>query len=178
MTDSPFSKPQITNGIFMVVGQLAVNWGHLEFSLKALSSVIYGDFGGKDVEPELPQEFVRRTRFIRDWLTKAPNELIEVVPQLKTLLDRVANLNQYRDDVIHGYLSAFDERTGKITFVVLSRTPGKDFHIAKERSVTGMQLLEIGVQAGEIGHQITNITAGLLAISSGPDEAKDFLGKL
>ena len=81
------------------------------------------------------------------------------------LLDRIGNLSDYRHDVIHGYLAEYDPQTELMTFISLDRDPSKVVYKIKERRVPPLKLLELGVDASMIGHQLATVTQGLLAIS-------------
>ena len=178
MAESPFSRTDITTAMFTTVGQLSVNWSLMEFTINALVAIIFKSFDGQKILETLPWEFTKKTRFLREWLKTKPDVVKDIQANLLAELDRVGSIVQYRDDVIHGHLSAYDDETKTITFIVIDRDNEKTTHLTRERKVTAMKLLEVGVEAGEIGHNLVNVVVGLIGIAYGPDEANNLLSKL
>ena len=99
--ESPFRSHELNQAIFTTVGQLAVNWALMEFSLDALVSVIFHDFEGRKVEPELPRELSRKVRFVRSFLATSPEVVHTIKDDLLKEMDRLSNL---REPLINRYL--------------------------------------------------------------------------
>lgn len=169
---------EVTQEMYTTIGTLSAKWSMMEFNLDALNTVLYQDFAGNKVEPELPREFVRKTRFLFKILESPPTVLLPVKDQLVSILGKIGNLSQYRHDIIHGYPSRYEPKTKKFTFVSLSPTPEKTQLQVHERHVTTQKMQDIGGEALAIGAALALITVELLKSAHGPEDLKDLLSAL
>ena len=109
---------EVTHAAFLAVGQLTVQWGLMEFNINALNSLLFSDFGGRNFEVELPYEFSRKTSFIRKCFGTIPT-LNQLKDNVTPLLDKIANIADYRNDIIHGYMTRFEPNSNRLVFLSL-----------------------------------------------------------
>jgi hypothetical protein len=151
---------EVVMGVYMTVGQLAVNWSLLEFSMDTVIATIFHEAGGKDVEKKLPLHLADKLSFLKRSLELPA--LARYSARGRELLDDVERLKDTRHHIIHGYFSAYSEAGHIITFVRLSLEEDKRMHIVHERGYTAVQLLARGKEAGDIAHRFKNFCLELI----------------
>jgi hypothetical protein len=149
----------------------------MEFSLNALISVLYRDFNGNTLEPLLPLEFKKRSQFLRRCFNELP-ALGAIRDNAISTLNRLNEIAAFRDDVVHGYISAYDPNKFELTFISLNRDKSKTSFMMHVRKVTAGKLLELGAEANLIGHDLGQLANGLLDVSAGDKDLHDVLRKL
>jgi hypothetical protein len=135
-----FPPPEITQPIYGAIGQIAIHWALLEFSLDGITNIIFMDAGGKSID-DLPVSLKRKTGFVKRCLTKLDclSDFQEGT-QLMIDIDREAKL---RNDVIHGYIAGFNQATNELHFVKLKAY--KNQHIQEVTIYTFFELLGCGL---------------------------------
>jgi hypothetical protein len=165
----------LTKQAFETVGHMAVQWGMMEFALDALIAVLFHDFDGKSIAKELPRRFVDKTRFVTSMLAVPDGAVKLHSRELDSIVGKLGNMSQFRHDVIHGFLSRYEPHKALYVFVTMDRTNDKLHHLARERRMTGAELMEIGWDAQSVSERITRIVVELLKAKYRQDEIADLL---
>jgi hypothetical protein len=166
------------NPIYNTVGRLATQWSMMEVSLEALATVLHQYYGGKDLERALPHRFGQRIRFVRKCLESPPAILAPFKGLLLAALERLSNLADYRHDIIHGYVSKYDDVKNELTFSSVKTRPGKGKPLLKKRKITPAKMLTIGNEAARIGLLLVPVIFDLLANSELAEETEKVLREL
>lgn len=99
----------------LAIGRFVVHWSFIEASLDAWTTMIYQGAGGKHVEPEIPQKFSRKIKFLNLCFAQI-DFLGSYEAEAKGMLEEASNISSMRHKIVHGYISDYDESRGVLTF--------------------------------------------------------------
>jgi hypothetical protein len=140
------------------VGYLILAWGSAENTLGMMITVIYHDLGGKHVEREIPQNFSRKTKFLR----RCFNNVAPLKPyagEALLLLGEATRIEKIRTDIVHGYCADFVPATGKIAFMRLDSE--KTIQCAKFGYHTVAELEQAAMECLDLGSKLSAVTQRL-----------------
>jgi hypothetical protein len=94
--------------LHIAIGRVIRNWSGLEFLIDMLTIDFFKDFGGDEVEPEIPYSFKRKLTFIKKCTRKLPSfqGLHHLVEQLCSTLDELADVRHW---IAHSMIWRTDE---------------------------------------------------------------------
>lgn len=152
------NDPEFVDSLSKLLGFLVINAGLFEFGIASVIATVYHGMGGKRIEPEIPIKLSRSITFLQ----KCGRQLL-ALEQHKTEIEWISQecrrLSPIRNDVLHGYISEYDESADHLlTFA--KATPDKktkSIHIGTLRRITAAEL----VQAGRDMHDLSLRTAKL-----------------
>jgi len=147
---------------FGAIGRLTISWAHLELGLDGMVHILYHGFGGKAIDPEIPQTLSRKIRFLRAAFKKLPIG-DEGINGYLSFLDRVEAAAVTRHDIIHGIVVDQAEGSGEATIVRIARKRG----VVSTRRFTASttDILRAAAEAQRLGGKIL----------SGVDEIHSFI---
>jgi hypothetical protein len=156
-----FSTQELMD-LYAVVGKLVIQWGMLEASMAATISIVYHQYGGKELSSLIPRNFAKRMDFLKLTFNQAP-ELAAYTVEARDLRSRVKELVIVRDFIAHGYLSGINRQTGEYIFGKLDNNDDHSMHIQTMFRSTLVDLMAKTAQMGEILDISHGINARLVA---------------
>jgi hypothetical protein len=134
-TESPPVSALQLEALFCPVGELIINWSLLDSQIVKIVAIIYHAAEGKQQEAQMPFEFKRRVKFLRRCVSRIP-ALSVFVNDINKLITTATELTIVRDAIIHGAISAYDEKDRSYSFVKLDIDRADNLHIANTVKMT------------------------------------------
>lgn len=134
------------NNACLYIGQLIIPFASVENSLDIIIMVIHKAAKGRNHPDKLPSiPLKRRLDFVKDSLKNIP-ALASFRSEGISVMGEIKSESTIRNSCLHGYISAFDENTNRITFTLLDSYKDRQTHTKVSNSYTGQELLDAGAR--------------------------------
>jgi len=149
------------NELCRAIGNVVIQWGFVDHNLYLCLGIIYGKYGGKDkTDNDKIEKFLKRQLpFLRICFNNL-DSLTAFKKEGLLLLDRIANLSDERDKIIHSTYAGYNEgffsfnkftfnRPQNIHIKNLNRTINYFFKVGKRIEVLAKDLGNFGLKLYE-----------------------------
>jgi hypothetical protein len=117
-SNSPTTAPDGT--FFEAVGRLTLAWAQTETILDLIVWLLHSQYGGAQVEPQLPIGLQRKIRYVNKCFRKVAL-LKPYATRMREVMDKYAQAAVLRHDMAHGMVLEHSRMTGETSLVRLIR---------------------------------------------------------
>ncbi|MGE0256024.1 MAG: hypothetical protein AB7N54_17990 [Alphaproteobacteria bacterium] len=168
----------IQQSLYLALGELTFSWALIDQSLDFWTTIIYQAAGGEHVEPEIPEQFSRKRRF----LSRCFRQLDILAPyrtEAVAMLDEARSLATIRDPVTHGAYQSYDAQSDVIVFVGIKPTDkARRMVRTVEYRITLSRLVAAGGDAIDLTGRMLQFSNRLLDEVVPKDFSRQLLGGL
>ncbi len=164
------SEPTIrepSDRFLQAVGALTLNWAVIETALDFCCAIVFHEFDGRKIEPEIPRSLGVKLKFLKRGL-KDPR-LAEVAAYGTDLIQELQNLKDSRHEVVHGALSG---NAKEDTVVMLRVRYEKHAHRTSMHTVTADEVIAASNKALSFADPTIMLGVALFNIAR-PDDKMD-----
>jgi len=111
-------EPIFDEKMLAAIGELAVNWAHLEFGLDAIILVLY-KAGFSEFQSELPRSLSRKLDFLREALKRADPSAVGDIASAFAFIETIRAESETRHDIIHGFPIHYSQDLTEVDLVRL-----------------------------------------------------------
>lgn len=131
---------EILPSLYSAVGMIVTNWSFVENALDHWTAIVFDDFGGSRIEPEMPRMFGRKVKFLSKCF-KRIDALSPFKDDALKVIQRASELSDMRHYIVHGVLSGFDaEDKEAFVFRKIDVSQDKKQHVLGEMRLPGTHL--------------------------------------
>jgi hypothetical protein len=156
---------EVLPALFGAIGMIVTNWSFVENSLDHWTALTFHDFGGSDIEAEMPRMFGRKVKF----LSKCFKRIEKLAPyrdDAAKVLSRIVELSDLRHYIVHGVLSGFDaENEATFLYRKIDVSDDKKIHVLGEMHIPGQHLIMAGTELINMANFAQQLSARLIQAS-------------
>jgi len=146
---------------------IVTNWSFAENGLDHWTAIVFHDFGGSNIEKEMPRMFGRKVSFLKACFRKI-DDLAPFKEDASKFITRMVELSDMRHYVVHGVLAGFDKEDQE-TFVFrkIDVSEDKKEHVLGEMRLPGDHLVLGGVELIDLASFAQKLSARMVQAIKG-----------
>ncbi len=163
--DNPAKKDipeEIVEPLCSAIGHLILSWGMIDSNVTALVSIIYKQFGGNKIEPEIPRNWGRRIKFLKKCISRT-DALHQIAPHILSKLDYAEKIEHLRTFVVHGTVKEYiPEDEHMLVFRKLDTSHDKQSHRDDTLAITTKAFLSYVTTANLLVGDLIKLNSSLI----------------
>ncbi len=147
--------------LYAAIGETVVNWSMIEAALGFWVAIIYQTAGGSRHEKVIPLLLGRKMTFLRRCFNTIA-ALQQFAPEGRTLLDRIENIKDTRNMLVHGVVSDYSPDNHEFLFIRVGLDKAQTMQVIKESYIPAAKILDDSGEAMAIATDSLDFTKRLL----------------